>query len=78
MDIKVSEALWASSIIPLGVLNRWLADDGALVQGGERIAEIRIEGALHEITAPIKGHLARSARTNEIVQPGSVLGQLTP
>jgi pyruvate/2-oxoglutarate dehydrogenase complex dihydrolipoamide acyltransferase (E2) component len=64
--------------MPLGVLNRWVADDGALVQGGERIAEIRIEGSLHEITAPIKGRLTRFARTDEIVQPGSVLGQLSP
>jgi biotin carboxyl carrier protein len=78
MDIKVSEGLWASSIIPLGVLNRWVVDDGALVQSGQRIAEIKIEGAFHEITAPIDGRLARFVRVDEIVQPGSILGQLTP
>jgi hypothetical protein len=51
-DIKVDEALWASSMLPEGIVERWFVADGATVAAGDRIAEIRIEGALHEITAP--------------------------
>ena len=54
-DIQVDEALWASSMLPEGIVERWFIADGATVAKGDLMAEIRIEDALHEITAPASG-----------------------
>lgn len=78
MDVKVAETLWASSMLPEGVVEQWFVTTGAIVKAGERLAEVRIEDALHEITAPISGHLTIQASTNDIVEPGSVIGQVEP
>jgi pyruvate/2-oxoglutarate dehydrogenase complex dihydrolipoamide acyltransferase (E2) component len=78
MDILVAEALWASSMLPKGILERWVVPDGAAVNAGDRIAEVRIEDALHEIMAPSGGRLTIMVATNGIVEPGSVIGQLDP
>ena len=75
-DIKVDEALWASSMLPEGIVERWFVADGAIVAAGDRIAEIRIEGALHEITAPAGGRLMVTAAANSVVEPGSLLARL--
>jgi pyruvate/2-oxoglutarate dehydrogenase complex dihydrolipoamide acyltransferase (E2) component len=75
-DIKVNEALWASSIMPEGVVERWFIADGTVVAAGDRIAEIRIEGALHEIIAPARGRLMIIATANTVVEPGSLLARL--
>lgn len=37
MDIKVAEDLWASSMLPEGIVERWLVDDGAVVNASDRI-----------------------------------------
>lgn len=50
-EIRVDEALWASSMLPEGTVVRWLVADGAMVMAGKPIVEVRIEDALHEITA---------------------------
>jgi pyruvate/2-oxoglutarate dehydrogenase complex dihydrolipoamide acyltransferase (E2) component len=76
-DIEVDEALWASSMLPEGVVERWFIADGALVKQGEPIAQIRIEDALHEIMAPAHGRLKIVLPANSIVEPGSLLAQLT-
>ena len=48
-DIKVDEALWASNMLPEGVVERWFIADGAIVAAGDPMAETRIEDALHDI-----------------------------
>ncbi len=75
-DIKVDEALWASSILPEGSVEQWFVTDGTIVAAGDRIAEIRIEGALHEITAPARGRLEIVAAVNAVVEPGALLARL--
>ena len=75
-DIRVDEALWASSIAPEGMVMRWLAADGAMVAAGKPIAEIRIEDAMHEIVAPASGRLTIVAAVNNVVEPGSLLATL--
>lgn len=76
-DIKIDEALWASSILPEGTVVRWLVTDGARVAAGHAIAEVRIEDALHEITAPADGRVRIIARENSIVDPGALLATLS-
>jgi pyruvate/2-oxoglutarate dehydrogenase complex dihydrolipoamide acyltransferase (E2) component len=75
-EIKVDSALWANSMFPEGVVERWLVVDGAIVAAGDRMAELRIEDALHEIVAPASGRVTILAAANTIVEPGSLLGNL--
>jgi pyruvate/2-oxoglutarate dehydrogenase complex dihydrolipoamide acyltransferase (E2) component len=75
-DVRVDEALWASSILPEGIVERWFFADGAVVTAGDRIAEVRIEGARHEITALAGGRLTIVAAANALVEPGSLLARL--
>ena len=75
-DIKVDESLWASSMLPEGLVERWLVADGAIVAAGDPIAEVRIEDALHEINAPASGHVTIAATANCVVEPGSLLASV--
>jgi pyruvate/2-oxoglutarate dehydrogenase complex dihydrolipoamide acyltransferase (E2) component len=76
VDISVDEALWASSMLPEGIVERWFVADGTSVAAGDRIAEIRIEGALHEIIAPANCRLVILVDANAVVEPGSLLARL--
>jgi biotin carboxyl carrier protein len=76
-DIKIDEALWASSIFPEGMVVRWLIPDGTRVSAGHAIAEVRIEDALHEITAPTNGRVTIIAGENSVIDPGSLLATLS-
>jgi pyruvate/2-oxoglutarate dehydrogenase complex dihydrolipoamide acyltransferase (E2) component len=76
-EIKIDEALWASSIFPEGTVVRWFIADGAQVAAGRAIAEVRIEDALHEITAPASGRVTIVAAENNVIEPGSLLATLS-
>lgn len=75
-NIKIDEALWASSMLPEGIVERWFIATGATIKAGERIAEVRIEDALHEIVAPANGRATIVAEANAVIEPGSVLATL--
>jgi pyruvate/2-oxoglutarate dehydrogenase complex dihydrolipoamide acyltransferase (E2) component len=75
-SIKVATELWASSIIPEGLLEKWLVPDGTFVAAGEAVAAVRIEGALHDLAAPADGWLTISQRSNSVVAPGDVIGHI--
>jgi hypothetical protein len=74
--VKVGEELWMTNLMPEGILERWRVDDGGRVKFGEPLAEVRIEDALHEITAPGCGVLWQEAKAGDIVQPGEWLGSV--
>jgi hypothetical protein len=76
-DIRVDEALWASNMLPEGILERWFIDDGAVVTEGAPMAMIRIEDALHEVVAPGTGRLVIMAAAQDVIEPGSLLARLT-
>ncbi len=76
LNIKMDEALWASSILPEGIVERWLVADGAIVAAGDPIATVRLEGALHDIVSPSTGRLTIMAAANAVVEPGSLLASL--
>ncbi len=73
-DVRVSEDLWSTGLLPEGVLECWRLRTGADVQQGQPVAEVRIEGSVHEITAPASGRLEVLAEANSLVEPGSVIG----
>jgi pyruvate/2-oxoglutarate dehydrogenase complex dihydrolipoamide acyltransferase (E2) component len=76
VDVRVDEAIWASTILPEGIVQRRFIADGALAETGVKIAEIRVEGALHEITSPARGRVTIVAAVNDVVEPGSLLATL--
>lgn len=76
--VRVDESLWASAVAPEGVLEWWFAPDGAKVAAGQRLAEVQIEGARHEVVAPATGELRALAFAGSVLDPGSVIGQVIP
>jgi pyruvate/2-oxoglutarate dehydrogenase complex dihydrolipoamide acyltransferase (E2) component len=76
IDVRVGESLWASAMLPEGILERWLVSNGASVGRGQAIAEVRIEDALHEIQAPQAGTLTIDLTADSVIEPGAVLGRL--
>lgn len=77
MDIRIAEDFWAGRMLPEGIVERWIAANGTQVEAGSPVAEVRIEDSLHEIIAPASGRLVTFASNNDIIEPGSVIGQIT-
>jgi pyruvate/2-oxoglutarate dehydrogenase complex dihydrolipoamide acyltransferase (E2) component len=75
-DIRVSEALWSTGMLPEGILERWLVEDGALVRVGEAVAAIRIGEALHDITSLAEGLMAIMAPAGDLVDPGCIIAEV--
>ncbi|RTL50239.1 MAG: biotin attachment protein [Bradyrhizobiaceae bacterium] len=76
MDIRIAEDFWAGRMLPEGIVERWIAEHGSQVEAGAPVAEVRIEDSLHEIIAPVSGRLVAYVAKNDIVEPGSVIGQI--
>lgn len=75
-DIRVSEALWSTGMLPEGILERWLVEDGAKVQVGEALAAARIGEALHDIVSSAEGHLMIMAPAGDLIDPGCIIAQV--
>ncbi len=76
--VVIPEGLWNTAIMPEGVLERWHVADGALVRPGDLLASVRIEDALHEITAPGGGRVRREASERDVLLPGTIVAQVAP
>jgi biotin carboxyl carrier protein len=74
--LQVSADLWATSLLPEGILEGWLRPDGSLVEAGDPVAIVRIEDALHELVAPAKGRLSISVKVHAVIEPGTILGNI--
>lgn len=77
VDVKVAEDLWASRMLPEGLIERWLSSDGAIVAVGDPLVEVRIEDALHEILAPAAGRLKIASAADDFIEPGSVIASIS-
>jgi pyruvate/2-oxoglutarate dehydrogenase complex dihydrolipoamide acyltransferase (E2) component len=56
-------------------LSLWFAQVGETLRRGERIAELLVDGATFDVTAPADGMLVeRHARPDEVLRTGQVLG----
>jgi pyruvate/2-oxoglutarate dehydrogenase complex dihydrolipoamide acyltransferase (E2) component len=73
IDINADQALWATNMLPEGVVERWFLAEGAIAKAGHSVAEVRIEGALHDIVSPVSGRLTILAPANNVIEPGSLL-----
>lgn len=74
--ISTTADLWATSLLPEGVLERWIFAHGQQVEMGDPVAVVRIESALHDIFAPAKGRLQIQSKTNAVIEPGCVIGYI--
>lgn len=75
-DVHVAEGLWTTSMLPEGVLERWLVQEGASVKAGEAVAAVRIGEALHDIVSPATGRLEVLAPASEVVDPGCIIAEV--
>ena len=75
-DVRVSEDLWSTSILPEGILERWLVEDGARVRAGEAVAAVRIGEALHDIVSPADGRLEVRVSASAVLDPGFIIAEV--
>jgi pyruvate/2-oxoglutarate dehydrogenase complex dihydrolipoamide acyltransferase (E2) component len=78
VQLVVAPEFWVTRIYPEGLLEKWLAKDGAHVHAGQEVANLRIEGELVKLKAPATGRLKIEARHNGLIEPGSVIGHIAP
>ena len=74
--IAVTPDLWATSVLPEGLIEQWLFSDGSFVEAGDPVAVVRIEDALHELVAPARGRLSIGLRANSVIEPGMGIGHI--
>jgi pyruvate/2-oxoglutarate dehydrogenase complex dihydrolipoamide acyltransferase (E2) component len=74
--INADQAPWRNNVLPEGILERWLVVDGETAREGHAVAQIRIEGALHDIVAPATGRLTIAAQKLSVIEPGFLLATL--
>lgn len=75
-DITVPEDLWDGE--DEGVIFAWIYADGALVERGKLVAELTVEKAQLELTAPASGRLRILAPAETLVRKGTVIGTIEP
>ncbi len=75
-ELRVNEELWGSNMVQEGTVERWFVADAAQVQPGEKLLELRIDDACHEIMATASGTLHIAAKANSVVEPGSLLAEI--
>jgi pyruvate/2-oxoglutarate dehydrogenase complex dihydrolipoamide acyltransferase (E2) component len=75
-DITVPEDLWDTD--DEGVIFSWVYADGALVEQGRLVAELTVEKAQLELTAPASGRLRILAQAETVVRKGAVIGRIEP
>ena len=77
-DIRVPDDLWQTSIMPEGILERWLVAGGTVVAKGQPVALVRVGENLHEIASPAGGVLTPTAAASSMIEPGSLIAHLSP
>jgi hypothetical protein len=77
-DIVAAAELWTTSLMPEGLIERWLCHEGSIVKAGTAVALVRIEDSLHELTSPCDGLLHVDCHTDAVVEPGMVIGSVSP
>jgi pyruvate/2-oxoglutarate dehydrogenase complex dihydrolipoamide acyltransferase (E2) component len=74
--IIVPANLWSTAMLPEGIVEKWFIANGAAVKAGDRVAQVKIEDARHELIAPSTGQLAILSAPNSIVEPDSIIGSV--
>jgi pyruvate/2-oxoglutarate dehydrogenase complex dihydrolipoamide acyltransferase (E2) component len=75
-SVSIAPELWATSILPEGILERWILAEGSQIEAGDPVAVVRIESAQHDILAPARGTLHIQCAANQVIEPGTVIGYI--
>jgi len=75
-DLIVQPDLWVNRMLPEGIVEKWLVDDGASVASDDPIVDLRIENKLRRLKSPDTGRLTIYAQQNSVVEPGAVIGRV--
>ena len=78
VPVVIPEALWEPEAGEEAVLVGWLADEGAAVRQGERLAEIMVDKVTLDVEAPASGRLAIHTPVDAEVRPGAVIATIHP
>jgi pyruvate/2-oxoglutarate dehydrogenase complex dihydrolipoamide acyltransferase (E2) component len=73
-DVTVPADLWDTD--DQGVIVTWLYNTGAHVEDGQLIAEVAVEKAQLELTAPATGVLTVLAPADTIISKGQVIARI--
>jgi pyruvate/2-oxoglutarate dehydrogenase complex dihydrolipoamide acyltransferase (E2) component len=73
-NIIIPDDLWDTD--DEGVIFAWIYADGTVVEQGKLIAELTVEKAQLELTAPASGRLKINAPADTIVRRGAVIGTI--
>jgi pyruvate/2-oxoglutarate dehydrogenase complex dihydrolipoamide acyltransferase (E2) component len=76
MQVRIPDDLWDTQVVPEGVVNNWLYDEGADVEKGSVIAVVMAEKTEYDIEAPGSGKLHIVAGANAAVTPGTVVAEI--
>ncbi len=75
-DIRIADDLWATRLMPEGLLEAWRVPHGARVERGDTVAEVEIEDCRHDILAPSSGRLLQEVAAGSLVEPGTVIARV--
>jgi pyruvate/2-oxoglutarate dehydrogenase complex dihydrolipoamide acyltransferase (E2) component len=73
-DVTVPADLWDTD--DQGVIVTWLYSTGAYVKEGQLIAELAVEKAQLELTAPATGQLTVLAPADTVISKGQVIARI--
>jgi pyruvate/2-oxoglutarate dehydrogenase complex dihydrolipoamide acyltransferase (E2) component len=73
-DVTVPDDLWDTD--DQGVIVTWLYSSGANVKAGQLIAELAVEKAQLELTAPATGRLTVLAPADTVISKGQVIARI--
>ncbi|MEJ0035483.1 MAG: biotin/lipoyl-containing protein [Gammaproteobacteria bacterium] len=73
-DIVVPMDLWDTD--DEGVMFLWIYADGTIVEKGKLIAELTVEKAQLELSAPASGRLRILVQPGTLIRKGQVLGKI--
>ncbi len=76
VQLIVTPDFWINRIYPEGLIERWLVSDGADVAADQPVAELRIEGDLITLKAPVAGKLIIETQKNSPIEPGTAIGHI--
>jgi len=73
VEVRIDEGLWEGAMCQEAILLGWAAAPGSRVEQGQKIAELLVEGARHEITAPVGGRLNEPVAVESVLEPGDLI-----
>lgn len=74
--LQAPDDIWANSMLPEGILERWCVADGAVVAAGQAVAAVRVEDMLHDLLAPCAGRLRQTTAAGSVIDPGMQIGDV--